>query len=465
MLTRRRLLQVGAMAVPATLVPALVRARPAKRAVVIGGGLSGLAAAWRLTRRGWHVTVLDGRSRLGGRVFSYSFPEAPELVCELGAQWIGDDHDRLRALCADFDLELMRHRFERTTLLRDATVSAPDAWDFAPATKTALETIRQRYERMRPQDKQAFDRNDWWTALRDAGCPDDDLRLMDLIDSTDFGETIRMVGAFGGADLHFGSNDTVEMDWKVVGGNARMVDGLADRIGREHVRLRHRVTRVEERRGIVTVTAVDEASGLEVPFTADAVVCTAPVRSLRDIAFDPPLPVAQREAAEQLQYARIIKTHVLCSERFWGEDDFAMVSDRTSHYYFHSTQGQPGTRGILCAYAIGDKADVLADQSDERRLDIVLDDMAPFATGARRYGQTSAAYAWQRDRWTQGAYAFFRPGQFFALRPVLGKPHGQVLFAGEHLADWVGFMEGAVVSGETAADLIAGGIPARRRVG
>jgi monoamine oxidase len=31
-----------------------------------------------------------------------------------------------------------------------------------------------------------------------------------------------------------------------------------------------------------------------------------------------------------------------------------------------------------------------------------------------------------------------------------------VLFAGEHLADWQGFMEGAIVTGEQAAKALAG---------
>jgi monoamine oxidase len=451
-------------AVPLALAPGWARARPAKRAVVIGAGLSGLAAALRLVQRGWQPTVLDGRSSVGGRVFSYAFPQAPELVCELGAQWIGEDHHRLRAHAADFGLELMRHRFDEPMLLRDAVATPPGKWSFSPATTTALERIRARYERMSPRDKREFDRSDWWTALRDAGCPDDDLRLMDLVDSTDFGETIRMVGAFCGADLHFGANDTAEMDYKIVGGNSRLVDGLADRVGRERIRLRHRVTRVVERGGVVTVTAIDDATGQEVQLVADAVVCTAPIRALREITFDPPLPAAQRAAADELQYARIVKTHVLCDERFWGDEAFAMVSDRTSHYYFHSTQGQTGMRGILCAYAIGEKADVLAAQSDERRMRMVLDDMAPFVDEARRHGIACAAYAWQRDPWTQGAYAFFRPGQFFTARPALAAPHGHVVFAGEHLADWVGFMEGAVVSGEAAADQIAGPV-VRRRVG
>jgi monoamine oxidase len=37
-----------------------------------------------------------------------------------------------------------------------------------------------------------------------------------------------------------------------------------------------------------------------------------------------------------------------------------------------------------------------------------------------------------------------------SLRPILQKPHRR--FAGEHLADWQGFMEGAVKAGEDAAD-------------
>ena len=60
--------------------------------------------------------------------------------------------------------------------------------------------------------------------------------------------------------------------------------------------------------------------------------------------------------------------------------------------------------------------------------------------------------AWQKVDWIGGAYAFYRPGQWFTVRPVLQRPHGRVLFAGEHLADLQGFMEGAVNTGQTAAD-------------
>jgi monoamine oxidase len=62
--------------------------------------------------------------------------------------------------------------------------------------------------------------------------------------------------------------------------------------------------------------------------------------------------------------------------------------------------------------------------------------------------------AWQEDPLTGGAYALYRPGQWFTVRPALQRPHGRVHFAGEHLADWQGFMEGAVVTGEAVARVL-----------
>jgi len=64
--------------------------------------------------------------------------------------------------------------------------------------------------------------------------------------------------------------------------------------------------------------------------------------------------------------------------------------------------------------------------------------------------------AWQQDPFTGGAYACYRPGQWFTVRPALSRPFERVFFAGEHIADWQGFMEGAVVTGQAAADAVLG---------
>lgn len=412
--------------------------------VIIGAGLSGLAAAYQLQRAGWRVTVLEARARTGGRVLSYRFKENPSLVCELGGEWVGASHERVQALCKEFGIKLNEHRFA-ASLMRNGVYTPAGRWDFSPQAQKAFEKLRQTYKSYTTRDKLRLDREDWWTELENIGFTQDDLLLRDLMDSTDFGESIRHVSAFAAAAEYFESSPANEMDFKMEGGNSRLTEALVERVGLENIRTNAQVVEIRERAGFVTVRTTNET------FRADACICTVPARVLTEIKFDPPLSSAQRDAAEQLQYARIIKNSVLFGERFWGAEDFSLVSDVTSHYYFHSTKNQPGTEGILCSYAVGEKADVLASQDDRRRLEIVTRDLVPFNPRAPELSRAIASYAWQRDQFTRGAYALYRPGQWFGVRPILQRPHGKVLFAGEHLADWQGFMEGAVVTGEEAA--------------
>ena len=60
-------------------LPELTRPAPAASppgsALVIGGGLAGIAAAARLAESGWQVTLLEARATLGGRAFSYRDPQ------------------------------------------------------------------------------------------------------------------------------------------------------------------------------------------------------------------------------------------------------------------------------------------------------------------------------------------------------------------------------------------------------
>src|SRR5207237_4863908 len=130
---------------------------------------------------------------------------------------------RMKALCHDFVISRWDHRFE-ASLMRDGVVKRRGQLDFSPQAKAAFEKFRETYKHYVQGDKVRLDQYDWWTWLDEIGFTEDDLLLRDLQDSTDFGETIRMVSAYTAAAEYFESSPANEMDYKMEGGNSRLVE-------------------------------------------------------------------------------------------------------------------------------------------------------------------------------------------------------------------------------------------------
>ena len=424
-----------------------------KSCIVIGAGLSGLAAAYELTKADWRVIVLEARERTGGRVFTFRFPEAPHLYCELGGEWVGNGHKNMKALCDEFGLDpLKRHAFD-FSFLEGGKIGERfkvGTWPFSKKAEVAFETLRDEAKNWSPRAQEVLDRKDWWTILRDRGFTREELLRRDLMDSTDFGESIRQVGGFSAAAEYFGSNKNDEMDFRITGGNIRLVEALQKRVTRRYgrVHLNQEVKAIrQDREGVHVVASGGRA------YHAAFCICTVPARTLTRIKFVPTIPDEQWDAAKQLQYARIMKTVLLFKERFWMENrktKFSCFTDGASDFIFDSTLYQEGPGGILCSYAIGDKADDLNACSRHKLKALIEQDLRGIFTSAPVAADIEAQ-PWQKDEYTQGAYALYRPGQWFGLRAILQEPHERVYFAGEHLADEQGFMEGAVVTGQDAA--------------
>ena len=447
MTSRRRFLrQSGLASLGLLAVPAQTGAAPAgkaRRVLIIGAGLAGLAAAYQLRQAGVAVTLLEARNRVGGRVLTHTLADGLRL--EFGAEWIGASHTRLMALCEELGLTWHNNQFD-THLIYQGTYQPAGQWDYSAAWQARFQELLQGYEALSNRDIRRLDGTDWWRYLQQAGIPARDLEIRDLLDSTDFGESIRFVSAYSALAEYAESSPKNEMDYKVVGGNSRLTDALADAVGREHIHLQQRVARISQGGGSVRVTTTGGDS-----WEGDYVICTAPTFAVQQIEWDPVLPRDQVEALAALQYARIIKVAIHCQERFWGDESFDMITDGCGHYVYHATKTQPGPGGVLIAYATGDKAQSLAAQPQARKRAIVTETLRPAFGDVDRYITGLHSYYWGNDPYSMGSYALYGRGQWTSLMPILQQPHKRVLFAGEHLADWQGFMEGAIESGEAAA--------------
>lgn len=414
--------------------------------VVIGAGFSGLAAAHQLKKKGLKVTVLEARNRIGGRVYSFDVPNE-NLVIELGAEWVGKSHERLIQMCDDFGLELFNNQFE-SHLLYKGKYYGKGQWKYSDEWDKKWASLIENYAKMTQVQKRELDKYDWWRYLVNNGCDGQDLDIRELLDSTDFGESIRHVSAFAALAEYAESSEKNEMDYKIRGGNTQLAVRLAENIGMQNILLQHSVTKVEQ-----TKTAVKLTCSNGRVLSADKLICTVPTFSLKKIQWLPGLPKEKTDAINQLQYARINKHPVLFSERFWPED-MDMATDLPAHYFYHATKNQRGKKGVLISYTIGDKAAVAANQDEGYRKAIINQALQPAFGDVQTKIEKQWNYYWGNDEFSKGAYALYGKGQWFTLMPVLKKPFLHTYFAGEHLADWQGFMEGAIVTGGEAAEAI-----------
>jgi monoamine oxidase len=408
--------------------------------LILGAGLAGLGAAYQCKKNGVSFTILEAQSRIGGRVFTHSISEEDGLTVELGGEWIGASHNVMQDLCQEFGLKLMDHTYDTALLMRGKYSKAGD-WAFGSAYEK-YEAALEQARNFTVAEEKKIDKLDWWRYLRKMGLDERDIELRELLDSTDFGETIRNVSAYAALSEYAWSSPKNEMDLWVEGGNSQIIEKLADFAGRDHIHTGHKVSEVVQSGGKVRVVCSNGKS-----FTADKVVCTLPTNAISQIRWEPGLPPEKQDALDALQYCRIMKTHVLFKERFWKMENFDMITDTPAHYFFHCTKLQKSGKGVLTSYTTGDKAYLFSRMNKEQKIRAVCDALeVPFGK-VDEYVDKVVSYYWGNDPYTMGAYAIYDTDQWFTLLPALQKHYKHIHFAGEHVAEWQGFMEGAVITG------------------
>jgi monoamine oxidase len=457
MVTRRDFLKAAAVISAGTLVhneaPAFLLQRKPK-VIVLGAGFAGLAAANALRTRGCDVTILEARKRIGGRVFSHPLDEKENLVVELGAEWVGESHARIIELCKEFGLELQNNQFA-SHLIYKGEYFAKGKWSFSPEWQTKWDQLMIDYKKFTDKDKKKLDKTDWWRLLMKHGINERDMDLRELMDSTDFGETIRSVSGYAALAEYAESSEHNEMDFKIKGGNGKLAEAFADKVGRDRIKLDHEAVSVTQSGKKITVMCQIGDKSYE-RFECDQLVCAIPTFALSKINWSPALPAETQWGIDALQYARIIKVVIEFEEKFWKDEDFDMVTDLYGHYFYHATKLQASQKGALTGYIVGDKADIIARQPDAFKKQVIVDSLKPAFGDVSKLITKQVSYYWGNDRYSKGSYAIYGKGQWYTVMPALKKKFLNVHFAGEHLADWQGFMEGAINSGEEAADAILG---------
>jgi len=259
-------------------------------------------------------------------------------------------------------------------------------------------------------------------------------------DETHRGSFVRLITTGGGAQ-----------EARFVGGSQVVSERIADRLGRRVV-LGAPVRRIVQDGDGVRVVA----AGLTVR-AKRAIVTVPPVLAL-DIAFTPVLPRAKARILRGLRPGHLMKAEAVYPRPFWRDAGLTgqSVTDLAVGSTFDNSPPDASI-GVLMGFIGGDAARRLQALTAAARRAAVLDAFAATFGDAAR---TPAGYVekdWTDDRWTKGCpTAHTPPGVLRRYGPALRRATGRVHWAGSETSTfWQGYMDGAVRSGERAADEVA----------
>lgn len=442
------------------------------RVVVIGAGLAGLSAARRLVAGGAEVVVLEARDRVGGRTEGGRTADGTPI--ELGGQWLGPTQNRMYELVDELGLETFptynsgQHVVDlggRQSRLGAARGAVPRLGPFVLADLfrglRRFDAVANAVPLDRPWtavDAHELDGQTFETWIRQ------NLRTelgrayfriateaVFSIESSDLSALHAAFYAHSGADFEtLLSVDRGAQQDRVVGGTIRISDEMAARLG-DRVRLGCPVRRIRHGEDGV---GVELRSGEVVE--GDAVIVTLPPTLAGRLEYGPALPSWRDQLTQRLPAGSVIKLHVVYDEPFWREDGLTgqAASDTGPVKVTFDNTPPSGAPGIIVGFMEANDGRVWGRRTEAERRD------AAVACLVRYFGPRAAhpiEYVerdWMAEEYSRGCYgAHFTPGVWTAFGDALRTPIGPIHWAGAECAPvWNGYMEGAVRSGEQAAD-------------
>jgi monoamine oxidase len=425
--------------------------------VIIGAGVSGLAAASELRKAGLSVLILDARDHVGGRAWTRHEPDLSAPI-ELGAEFI---HGR-----APETFELLREVGKAALDTSGAHWTLRDG-KLVQNTEDLFGDIQTALERSNVLKQPDISFEVWLSRSAQYGLsPEAAAMARAFAEGFDAADPARVSAHFIARE--WGSGGMLDSpQFRPLGGYSSVLAALAGALDRENVRLQLQtvVREVRWKRGSVEVDAIF----LDQPFSVRAAcaivtlplgVLQAPAEAAGAVRFVPELDT-KRKALEGLVSGPVLKLSLRFRRAFWEELDGGKYEGAS---FFHSAHtafptfwtSLPLRAPLLIAWIGGPKA---ARLSMSEMPDIVrqaLESLSTiFAGRPPSEFELEAAYLhnWQTDPFARGAYSYIAVGGGDARSTLAAPLEDTLFFAGEatNTEDEAATVTGALQSGERAA--------------
>lgn len=413
--------------------------------IVVGAGVSGLAAARKLARAGHNVTVLEARNRIGGRVWTDVNDGVP---MDVGAGWIHgpDGGNPITALATEAKAG--------TFLTKDDSVQVFDAKG-VDVTTAQFDAGAKKVTALRAVVTSAMNQPVADTSLASALTAADPTALTDPLSNYILNSSIEF--DTGGwlealsARNYFNGDKFPGKDVILPAGYKAIPELLAKNLD---IRLNTVVTGITHSDTGATVT-----SGAAT-FNADYVIVTIPLGVLKanKVSFSPALSAEKQASIGRLGMGQINKVFLLFDRNFWPTETqyFGFHSQNRGRYSYFVNYRTFSSFNCLVTFGFGQQGAIVENMTESELIaDVTPALKAMFGADApapRRAIKTT----WNNDPFALGAYSFAAVNSTAQDHVTLAEPSGsRLLFAGEHTHEvYRATVHGAFLSGEREANRV-----------
>uniref|UniRef100_A0A8B9C4T3 Amine oxidase n=1 Tax=Anser brachyrhynchus TaxID=132585 RepID=A0A8B9C4T3_9AVES len=436
----------------------LGRATKPANVVIVGAGISGLTAAKLLHDAGHKVTILEISNRIGGRIRTYR-EKGQDWYVELGAMRLPGKHRLVREFIRQFNLKLNPFLltdnntwyFVNGVRVRAGEVDRnPNILNYTlhpsergkSASQLYREALHKAFKNFQTMDcKEYLTKYDSFSTkeylIKVGNLSRGAVQMIGDLLNEDSGFYLSFLASLWDFDIF---SDEKSFD-EITGGFDQLPKAFHEALP-DVVKFNCTVEKIMTEGGKVRVFY--RAPDTLVPriANADYVLVTSSAKATRHIQFFPPLSSPKTHALRSIHYASASKIVLACTEKFWEKDGIRgghSITDRPSRFiYYPSHNFSSGVGVIIASYTWNDDSTFFLPLTDEKCLDVVLQDLADIHQVRKEYLQrTCSQYVikkWQLDKHSMGAFAAFTPYQFTDFSRALFEHEGRVHFAGEHAA-------------------------------
>ena len=449
--------------------------RTRENLLVVGAGVAGLTAAYRLRQAGVGVDVVEASRRVGGRLVSLTQMAGEFSTVELGGEFIDSRHQAVRALAAELGLELADLRAADAGLEREILYFQGQRMNEG----RVIEEFAELAHRIDRDLKQLTSRDITYRNPSPEAIQLDQLSLADYLEAepvsplidrlvrvaymTEFGRDpesqsclnmLFLIGAEVGKWQTYGVSDE---RYHVRGGNDQIPKRLAERLlgGIEFGTALESIRATSDHRYRVSLRQ-DNKSRERI---YDRILLTLPFSLLRQVELDLELPAAKQAAITSLGYGTASKLAVPYRERIWRTQYGCTISIYTDLEFqntWESARYGSGPGGWVTDLRGGQQGLRLAEGSPETQAEQLTEDLDQIFPGIAQVPRGRAMRAvWATEPYALGSYACYLPGQWTSLGGAEIERVGNLWFAGEHCSlGSQGYMNGACETAEAAAKSI-----------